>query len=105
LPQLHNHPSITAWVLFNEGWGAYDQERLAGWMKQLDPSRLLDAHTGRYMDVSALKAVAESPKWTATENGYEAERVASWRKHLDTSMLSGLLDRHNTAIRGPQPID
>lgn len=44
--QLHNHPSITTWVLFNEGGGAYDQERLARWMKRLDPTRLLDGHTG-----------------------------------------------------------
>lgn len=44
--QLYNHPGITTWVLFNEGWGAYDQERLAGWMKQLDPTRILDGHTG-----------------------------------------------------------
>ena len=46
IQQLYNHPSIIAWVLFNEGWGAYDQERLAKWMKQLDPSRLLNGHTG-----------------------------------------------------------
>jgi hypothetical protein len=48
LRQLHNHPSITTWVLFNEGWGAYDQERLALWMKQADPSRLLNGHSGPY---------------------------------------------------------
>ena len=29
LAQLHNHPSITTWVLFNEGWGAYDGAALA----------------------------------------------------------------------------
>ena len=44
--QLHNHPSITTWVLFNEGWGAYDQARLTTWMKELDPSRLVNGHTG-----------------------------------------------------------
>ena len=46
LTQLYNHPSIVQWVLFNEGWGAYDQERLARWVKSLDPSRVLDAHSG-----------------------------------------------------------
>jgi len=46
LKQLHNHPSITTWVLFNEGWGAYDQERLTKWMKSEDPSRIVDGHTG-----------------------------------------------------------
>jgi hypothetical protein len=48
--QLHNFPSIVAWVLFNEDWGAYDQERLAKWMKLLDPSRLLNGHTGGTID-------------------------------------------------------
>jgi beta-galactosidase/beta-glucuronidase len=46
LAQLHNHPSITTWVLFNEGWGDYDPERLEHWIKQLDPSRLLNGHSG-----------------------------------------------------------
>ena len=44
--QLHNYPSIVAWVLFNEGWGAYDQERLTKWLKKSDPSRLINGHTG-----------------------------------------------------------
>jgi galactose mutarotase-like enzyme len=46
LAQLHNHPSITTWVLFNEGWGAYDQERLEQRLKQWDPSRLANGHSG-----------------------------------------------------------
>lgn len=46
IEQLYDHPSIVAWVLFNEGWGAYDQARLAQWMKGLDRSRLLNGHTG-----------------------------------------------------------
>jgi len=41
-----NHPSIIMWVLFNEGWGQYDTERLAGWLKSLDPSRLVDNASG-----------------------------------------------------------
>jgi beta-galactosidase/beta-glucuronidase len=44
--QLHNYPSITTWVVFNEGWGAYDQARLTQWAKTLDPSRLVNGHTG-----------------------------------------------------------
>lgn len=49
IAELYNHPSIVTWVLFNEGWGAYDQQRLAQWIKHLDPSRLLNGHTGGYM--------------------------------------------------------
>jgi len=54
---LENHPSIIAWVLFNEGWGQYDTERLTQWLKTLDPSRLVnnasgwtDMHVGDFID-------------------------------------------------------
>jgi hypothetical protein len=43
---LGNHPSIVQWSLFNEGWGQYDTERLTGWLKRLDPSRLVDNASG-----------------------------------------------------------
>lgn len=53
-----NHPSIIMWVVFNEGWGQYDTERLTGWVKELDPSRLVnnasgwtDKNVGDVMDV------------------------------------------------------
>lgn len=46
LAQFHNYPSITTWVLFNENWGAYDQERLTKWVKDTDPSRLVNGHSG-----------------------------------------------------------
>jgi hypothetical protein len=41
-----NHPSLVVWVLFNEGWGQYDTERLATWVKSMDPSRLVDDSSG-----------------------------------------------------------
>jgi hypothetical protein len=41
-----NHPSIIMWVLFNEGWGQFDTERLATWLKSLDSSRLVDNASG-----------------------------------------------------------
>ncbi len=46
LRDLHNHPSIIAWVVFNEGWGQYDTERLCQWIKAIDPSRLVDNASG-----------------------------------------------------------
>lgn len=53
-----NHPSIVVWVLFNEGWGQYDTERLVPWIKAMDPSRLVDnasgwtdKHVGDFIDV------------------------------------------------------
>jgi beta-galactosidase/beta-glucuronidase len=50
LRQLHNYPSIVCWVLFNEGWNKYDQERLTARMKSADPSRIVDGHTGENYD-------------------------------------------------------
>jgi hypothetical protein len=41
-----NSPSIVMWVVFNEGWGQYDTERITGWVKSLDPSRLADNASG-----------------------------------------------------------
>jgi len=41
-----NHPSIIQWVLFNEGWGQYDTERLVREIRKLDPTRLVDNAAG-----------------------------------------------------------
>jgi beta-galactosidase/beta-glucuronidase len=41
-----NHPSIIMWVVFNEGWGQYDTARLTKWVKELDPSRLVNDASG-----------------------------------------------------------
>jgi Glycosyl hydrolases family 2, TIM barrel domain/Glycosyl hydrolases family 2/Glycosyl hydrolases family 2, sugar binding domain len=43
---LHNHPSIVMWVPFNEGWGQFDTARIAGWIKQHDPTRLVNSASG-----------------------------------------------------------
>jgi hypothetical protein len=43
---LFSHPSIVMWVPFNEGWGQYDTARIAGWIKHLDPTRLVDNASG-----------------------------------------------------------
>jgi len=41
-----NHPSVVMWVLFNEGWGQFDTERLVAWMKTTDPTRLVNNASG-----------------------------------------------------------
>jgi hypothetical protein len=43
---LRNHPSIIMWVPFNEGWGQHDTERYVSWLKQHDPSRLVNNASG-----------------------------------------------------------
>jgi hypothetical protein len=70
LKQLYNHPSVITWVIFNEGWGQYDTERLVKWTKTLDTSRLVigasgfvDEGYGDILDVHAYPG----PTGAATE--------------------------------------
>ncbi len=41
-----NAPCIVLWVVFNEGWGQYDTERLTNWVKDKDPTRLVSNASG-----------------------------------------------------------
>ena len=45
---LKNHPCISTWVIFNEGWGQYDTKRLVNLAYKEDSSRLIDATSGWY---------------------------------------------------------
>lgn len=42
----YNSPSIIAWVPFNENWGAFDVRAITEWVKQYDPSRLVNGNSG-----------------------------------------------------------
>ncbi|RYG29029.1 glycoside hydrolase family 2, partial [bacterium] len=44
--ELHSHPSIVVWTVFNEGWGQHETPRLTAWTKNLDPSRLVNSASG-----------------------------------------------------------
>ncbi|WP_405392790.1 PA14 domain-containing protein [Streptomyces sp. NBC_01102] len=47
--QLHNYPSIGAWIVFNEGWGEWDRVetgRITENVQAADPSRVVSAHSG-----------------------------------------------------------
>lgn len=39
-------PCIVGWVPFNEGWGQFDTVRISRWIKEYDPSRLVDPASG-----------------------------------------------------------
>ncbi|HUT23968.1 MAG TPA: glycoside hydrolase family 2 TIM barrel-domain containing protein [Sumerlaeia bacterium] len=69
---FQNHPSIVMWVPFNEGWGQYDTERLATWIKSCDPTRLVnnasgwaDRGVGDVVDVHAYPGPAKPPNEVA----------------------------------------
>lgn len=42
----YNSPSIIAWVPFNENWGAFNVKEITDWVKQYDPSRLVNGNSG-----------------------------------------------------------
>ncbi|MFJ8857931.1 PA14 domain-containing protein [Streptomyces sp. NPDC102451] len=49
MQQLHNYPSIGAWIVFNEGWGEWDRTETGKITEQVqaaDPSRVVNAHSG-----------------------------------------------------------
>lgn len=46
IEQHRNSPSVVMWVVFNEGWGQYDTERVTKLAKDLDPSRLVNNASG-----------------------------------------------------------
>lgn len=43
---LQGFPSVVMWVPFNEGWGQHDTKRYADWIKQYDPTRLVNNASG-----------------------------------------------------------
>ena len=43
---LRGHPSVAAWVIFNEGWGQFDTAELTEYIKELDPGRFVDSASG-----------------------------------------------------------
>ncbi len=43
---LRNQPSIVVWVPFNEGWGQFDTDGVLSWVKEYDPTRLVDGPSG-----------------------------------------------------------
>ncbi|HUY32507.1 MAG TPA: glycoside hydrolase family 2 TIM barrel-domain containing protein [Pirellulales bacterium] len=43
---LDNSPAIVMWVVFNEGWGQFDTQRITEWTKRYDPTRLVNCASG-----------------------------------------------------------
>lgn len=72
---FYNHPSIVMWVIFNEGWGQYDTERLTAWAEQYDATRLINPASG-WLDVGVgrVKDIHRYPGPALPEG--EADRVA-----------------------------
>jgi beta-galactosidase/beta-glucuronidase len=43
---LYNYPSLIIWVIFNEGWGQYDTVRMTEWLRQTDPTHVINSVSG-----------------------------------------------------------
>jgi len=72
---LFNHPSIVVWVPFNEGWGQFETEAITDYVRELDPSRLIDPASG-WTDrgVGDIKDIHHYPEPQGTQP--EAQRAA-----------------------------
>ncbi len=46
IDHLRHFPCIVAWVPFNEGWGQHDTNDILKWVKEYDPTRLVDGPSG-----------------------------------------------------------
>jgi len=55
----YNSPSIITWVPFNENWGAFDVQNITAWLKQYDPSRLVNGNSGFNNNPSYQKAYGD----------------------------------------------
>lgn len=44
--QLRRFPCIVQWCLFNEGWGQFDSAEMTRFVRELDPTRLIDSVSG-----------------------------------------------------------
>lgn len=59
IDQHYNSPSIITWVPFNENWGAFDVKEITAWVKQYDPSRLVNGNSGFNNNPSYQKAYGD----------------------------------------------
>jgi hypothetical protein len=55
----YNAPSIVTWVPFNENWGAFDVRTITDWVRQYDPSRLVNGNSGFNNNPSYQKAYGD----------------------------------------------
>jgi hypothetical protein len=52
IKQLRNEPCVVTWVVFNERWGMFEQKKVTEMVRALDPTRLVNGHSGEllYLD-------------------------------------------------------
>ena len=76
IDQHSSSPSVIMWVTFNEGWGQYDQARVAAQAKAWDPTRLVNNMSG----VNCCGAVDGGNGDIADAHGYPSPATARARR-------------------------
>ena len=79
---LGNHPAIVLWVPFNEGWGQFDAARIADRVRELDPTRPVDAASGWIDpgngDVRDVHVYYPGPRLPSRRDPRRAEVLGEW---------------------------
>ena len=69
--QLHNHPGICYWTIFNEGWGQFDSTAAYRRLRALDDTRWIDSTSGWFRcgesDVESLHIYFKALKFKKSE--------------------------------------
>lgn len=69
---LYNFPSVVYYTIFNEGWGQFHSDKVLGYLKKIDDTRIYDSTSGWYKqndsDVESVhcyfhKVPYEKSKW------------------------------------------
>jgi len=53
MDSLNNHPSVVKWIVFNEGWGQHDTQKVVKWAQELLSNHVVSAASG-WTDVDHL---------------------------------------------------
>lgn len=67
IEQLYNHPSVISWVLFNEQWGSFDQKRLTNAIRNIDPTRIINAHSGELLYIEGHLVKKTDTPWVDSD--------------------------------------
>ncbi len=82
IEQLASIPSIVAWVPFNEGWGQFDTVEIGEWVRELDPTRLVDVASGWVDhgtgDLRDVHVYHPGPRMPARRDPRRAEVLGEW---------------------------
>ena len=91
---LHNHPSIVMWIVFNEGWSQHNTGFYTNWIKEYDPTRIINCASG-WTD-EAFGDVMDVHDYTF----YPRNNAADYKLNGERALLIGEAAGINLAIPG-----